>query len=113
VLRVARGRPLTAADLHRHADHVALPTYDRSALTPSVVHLSVGCFHRSHRAMYFDELAERRISTAWGLTGVGLRRRQMREALAAQDGLYTVVTRGLARDEARVVGVIGRYLFAP
>ena len=47
------------------------------------------------RPLYFDELA-RRGHTGWGLVGVGLRRPEMREALAAQDGLYTVVERGRA-----------------
>jgi mannitol 2-dehydrogenase len=105
--------PLSGSYLHRHAGRVAVPTYDRATITPSVVHLSVGSFHRSHQAVYFDELAERRITSAWGLTGVGLHRPEMREALRAQDGLYTVVVRGQARDEARVVGIIRRYLFAP
>src|SRR4051812_9936552 len=107
--------PLSAGNLSRHAARVSVPTYDRSALTPSVVHISVGSFHRSHQAMYFDELAERRITTAWGLVGVGLRRSEMREALTAQDGLYTVVIRPPAPrgDRARVIGVIRRYLFAP
>jgi fructuronate reductase/mannitol 2-dehydrogenase len=91
---------------------VSVPSYDRTALTPSVVHLSVGSFHRSHQAVYFDELA-RQGHTGWGLTGVGLRRREMRDALVPQDCLYTVVERGPGGDRARVVGVIGRYLFAP
>jgi mannitol 2-dehydrogenase len=95
------------------AAHVAVPAYDRSALVPSVVHISVGAFHRSHQAVYFDELAQRGISAEWGLVGVGLHRPEMREALAAQDGLYTVVSRSAVRDEARVIGVIGRYLYAP
>src|SRR3954468_11036953 len=105
--------PLTSHNLSRHAARVSVPTYDRSALTPSVVHISVGSFHRSHQAMYFDELAERRITSAWGLVGVGLHRPEMRAALAPQDGLYTVVSRGAGGDHARVVGVIRRYLFAP
>jgi fructuronate reductase/mannitol 2-dehydrogenase len=104
---------LTQSHLHRHAARVAVPTYDRSALTPSVVHMSVGSFHRSHQAMYFDELAERRITTAWGVLGVGLHRPEMRGALTPQDGLYTVLSRGAGGDTARVVGVIRRYLFAP
>ena len=106
-------RALSDSSLGRLAARVAVPTYDRTALVPSVVHISVGAFHRSHQAMYFDELAERRISTDWGLVGVGLHRREMREALTVQDGLYTVVSRGAEGDDARVVGVIGRYLFAP
>ena len=77
-----------------------------------MVHLSVGYFHRSHQAVYFDDLA-RRGETGWGLTGVGLRHREMQTALAPQDWLYTVVERGAGPDRARVVGVMGRYLFAP
>ena len=105
-------RPLSAATLALHAGHVDVPTYDRAALTPAVVHISVGYFHRSHQALYFDDVA-RRGCTDWGLTGVGLRRREMHEALEPQDWLYTVVERGVGADRARVVGVMGRYLFAP
>ena len=99
--------------LAHHAGRVAVPTYDRAALKRAVVHISVGSFHRSHQAVYFDDLAQHGISGEWGLTGVGLRRPRMREVLDAQDGLYTVVARGAAGDDARVVGAIGRYLFAP
>ncbi|HEV3000689.1 MAG TPA: mannitol dehydrogenase family protein [Solirubrobacteraceae bacterium] len=91
---------------------MAVPSYDRTALAPAVVHMSVGHFHRAHQAMYFDDLARRGVR-GWGLVGVGLRRREMQDALAAQDGLYTVVERGAAGDRARVVGVIRAYLFAP
>lgn len=99
--------------LAHHAARVAVPTYDRTALKPAVVHISVGSFHRSHQAVYFDDLAEQGITSDWGVTGVGLRRPQMREVLAAQHGLYTVVARAAAGDDARVVGAITRYLFAP
>lgn len=105
--------PLNDRTLARHAARVSVPTYDRGGLAPGVVHLSVGSFHRAHQAVYFDELAERRLGAGWGVTGVGLRRRELKEALDAQDGLYTVVARGPSGDEARVVGVITRYLFAP
>jgi mannitol-1-phosphate/altronate dehydrogenase len=106
-------RPLNARTLAHHAARVLVPTYDRNALTPSVVHMSVGSFHRSHQAVYFDDLAQRGVSADWGLVGVGLHRREMGEVLAAQDGLYTVVARGRRSDDARVIGVITRYLFAP
>ena len=75
--------------------------------------MSVGSFHRSHQAVYFDELAQRGISRDWGLVGVGLRRRDMQGVLDAQDGLYTVVSRGAEGDTARIVGAITAYLFAP
>src|SRR3954449_12843982 len=90
-----------------------MPTYDRAALIPSVVHIGVGAFHRSDQAVYFDELAERGVTNGWGIVGVGMHRPEMRDALNAQDGLYTVISRGADGDRARVVGVIGRLLFAP
>src|SRR3954467_4563700 len=105
--------PLRAATLHRHAARGgAIPRYDRRALVPSVVHMSVGSFHRSHQAVYFDDLAERG-ETGWGIVGGGLPRSAMRDALAPQDGLYTLLERGARRESARVIGVMGRYLFAP
>jgi mannitol-1-phosphate/altronate dehydrogenase len=104
---------LNERTLAHHAARVQVPAYDRAALSPGVVHISVGSFHRSHQAVYFDELAQRGISDRWGLIGVGLYRREMQQVLAAQDGLYTVVARGRRSDEARVVGVITRYLYAP
>src|SRR3954447_24944544 len=106
-------RPLRQATLHSHDARVAVPTYDRAALTPAVVHLSVGGFSRAHQLIYFDELAERRISTEWGVVGVGLRRRHLQEALAPQDHLYTVVERSPDGERARVVGVMVDYLYAP
>jgi fructuronate reductase/mannitol 2-dehydrogenase len=99
--------------LDRFDRRIKVPTYDRRALAPGVVHLGVGCFHRAHQAVYFDELAARGISTEWGIVGVGLRSREVGDALAAQDGLYSVVERAPMRDRVRVIGVVQRCLFAP
>jgi len=73
----------------------------------------VGAFHRSHQAVYFDDLARRGCDSGWAITGVGLHCPDLKRALAPQDGLYTVVTRSAAGDIARVVGVLTRYLYAP
>lgn len=89
-----------------------VPTYDRSALTPAIVHLGVGGFHRAHQAVYRDDLARRGV-TDWGEVSVGLHSRDMQDALAPQDYLYTVVERDGNDEEARVVGAMVRYLFAP
>lgn len=105
--------PLTERSLGDYDDQLLVPTYDRAALTPAVVHFSVGGFHRAHQLLYFDEVAERRISTGWGVVGVGLRSRTMKEALAPQDHLYTVVERSPDGERARVVGVMVDYHFAP
>jgi fructuronate reductase/mannitol 2-dehydrogenase len=109
----AAAPPLSQRSLRRYTGQLSLPTYDRSALVPSVVHLSVGGFSRAHQLSYFDELAERGLSTEWGVVGVGLRSRTMKEALAPQDHLYTVVERSPDGERARVIGVLVDYHFAP
>ncbi|MDP9392310.1 MAG: mannitol dehydrogenase family protein [Actinomycetota bacterium] len=114
VVAVASGcQPLSNETLGQHAEQLAVPTYDRAALTPAVVHFSVGGFHRSHQLLYFDELAQRGISDGWGVIGVGLHNRKMKRALAPQDHLYTVVERSPDGERARVVGVMLDYHFAP
>lgn len=105
--------PLTNDTVERLDARVAVPTYDRAELTPAIAHISVGGFHRAHQLMYLDELAQRGITTEWGVTGIGLHRRAMQDALAPQDNLYTVVERGEGEAAPRVVGVLVGYLLAP
>ena len=109
----ARVRPLRQETLGLHGEQLIVPTYDRAALVPSVVHFSVGGFHRAHQLLYFDELAQQRISSDWGVIGVGLHHRLMKDALAPQDYLYTVVERSPDGERARVVGVMIDYHYAP
>ena len=84
---------LTAAALPSLAATVSVPTYDRAAVRARIVHFGVGGFHRAHEAMYLDRLLEAG-HTEWGLCGVGVLSfdAPMRDALAAQDNLYTLVT---------------------
>ena len=105
-------QPLTEATLAALPSDVAVPTYDRAALVPAVVHIGVGGFHRAHQGVYFDDLARRGVLD-WGVVGVGLHRPQMGEVLSAQDRLYLVVERSAEEDRARVVGAMTSYLFAP
>jgi mannitol 2-dehydrogenase len=104
---------LSNATLCKLGAHVRVPSYDRATITPAIVHIGVGGFHRAHQAVYLDELAERGISTDWGVIGVALRGRAIKDALEPQDGLFTVVERGDEQDVARVVGSIAAVLFAP
>src|ERR1700739_889551 len=107
------GVPLSNATLRLHSQRIDVPTYDRSTLQRGVVHIGAGNFHRAHQAVYFDDLACSGISNEWGVTGVSLRSRDVKDLLSAQDGLYTVVQRGHDRQTARVVGSIGNYHYAP
>jgi len=113
VATVTSIRPLTQENLEHHGSQLSVPTYDRAGLVPGVVHFSVGGFHRAHQLLYFEELAERRLSADWGVIGVGLHQRSMKDALAPQDHLYTVVERSPDGARARVVGVMVDYHFAP
>lgn len=46
---------------------VATPGYDRNALTPGIVHIGVGGFHRAHQAMYVDALMNQGDALDWGI----------------------------------------------
>ena len=107
---------LTAENLSQLNAGVSLPRYDRRRVTAGIVHIGVGGFHRAHQAMYIDTLMNNGAAIDWGICGVGLQRSNttMRDVMAAQDGLYTLVLRHSDGTwEARVIGAIVGYLFAP
>ena len=75
------------------------------------MHLGVGAFHRAHQAVTIDDcLAE---DGSWGIVGASLRSPETRDALAPQDGLYTLAVRGGAGEEMRVIGSLLKLLVAP
>jgi len=95
---------------------VARPSYDRNVLTPGIVHIGVGGFHRAHQAMYLDALMNQGEALDWGIVGVGVMPgdKRMQQALAAQDYLYTLVVKHPdGQHEPRVIGSMVDYLFAP
>jgi mannitol 2-dehydrogenase len=98
------------------ADSLPTPTYDRGRITTGVVHFGVGGFHRAHQAMYHDRLMNDGDALEWGICGVGVMPfdEAMRDALVAQDGLYTLVVKHAdGTYEPRVIGAISEYLYAP
>jgi mannitol 2-dehydrogenase len=108
--------PLNATTLASIPAGVPVPTYDRSRVRTGIVHLGVGGFHRAHQAMYLDRLMEAGKALDWGICGVGVlpQDARMRDALAAQDGLYTLVVKGPDGSlEPRVIGSVTEYLLAP
>jgi fructuronate reductase len=86
---------------------VARPLYDRAAVRGGVVHFGPGAFHRAHQAAAFDTLLAQ--DPRWGITGVSLNSRGVADALAPQDGLYTLALLD-AQTAFRVIGSIGRVL---
>lgn len=85
---------------------VAGPAYDRARLKAGIVHVGVGNFHRAHMAVYLDRLFGLGEGHDWAIRGAGVRPADaaMRERLAAQDWLTTVVELDPAGLSARVVG---------
>jgi mannitol 2-dehydrogenase len=107
---------LSAETLGRLGAGVSVPRYDRRQVTAGIAHISVGNFHRSHQAMYIDTLMNGGAAMDWGICGIGLQpsNAAMRDVMAAQDGLYTLVIRhGDGTWEPRVIGSVVEYLFAP
>ncbi|MEP9349289.1 mannitol dehydrogenase family protein [Xanthobacter sp. KR7-225] len=91
---------------------MARPGYDVAAAEVGVVHLGVGAFHRAHQAVYLDEVMARG-AKGWAIAGASLRAPDTFDALAPQDGLYTLAVRSGAGDALRVVGSLRRLLVAP
>ena len=61
---------LSNASLDRLPGHIRRPGYDRASVTPGIVHLGIGAFHRAHQAVVIDDLLAR-----WR-DGLGNHRRQ-------------------------------------
>jgi mannitol 2-dehydrogenase len=90
----------------------SVPAYDRSNLTPGIVHIGVGNFHRAHQAVYLDDLFATGTDHDWALIGAGVRPADeaMRQKLQAQDWLTTVVEQEAEHSSARVTGAMIDYL---
>jgi mannitol 2-dehydrogenase len=107
---------LSLSALHTLPDRVSVPGYDPRTLTSGIVHFGVGGFHRSHEAMYIDRLLNAGGNAGWAICGVGVLPgdARMRDVLADQDNLYTLITRSPdGTSQARVIGAIREFLFAP
>src|SRR6516165_2333567 len=91
---------------------IARPGYDRAAVTPGIVHLGIGAFHRAHQAAYVDDALSRG-ETGWGIVAASLRSPDTRDSLASQGSLYTLAVRSREGEALRVIGAISRIHVAP
>ena len=69
------------------------------------MHIGVGNFHKSHQAVYTDDVLSKGDSR-WGIRGVSFRSARAEQQLAPQDCLYTVVTLSPEERAARIIGSI-------
>ncbi|KRC51911.1 hypothetical protein ASE16_02240 [Leifsonia sp. Root227] len=95
---------------------LGLPPYRRGPGSAGIAHIGVGNFHRAHQAVVLDSLMRQGEATGWGILGIGVLPGDvaMRDALSAQDHLYTLTLRQPAGiRETSVIGSIVDYVFAP
>tara|TARA_R110000868_G_scaffold101630_1_gene279677 strand:- start:28883 stop:30355 length:1473 start_codon:yes stop_codon:yes gene_type:complete len=96
-------RSLRNALLATELPGIQRPAYDRAKVTPGIVHIGPGAFHRAHQAVYVDDLLAQ--DPRWGITGISLRSPDVAEALTPQAGLYTLLLTG-EETRARIIGSI-------
>ncbi|WP_294281526.1 mannitol dehydrogenase family protein [uncultured Sphingomonas sp.] len=97
---------LSRATLPQVPAAIAAPR-ERPEVKIGIVHFGPGAFHRAHQATYIDDLLAR--DPDWGIAAVSLRSAGTVEALAAQDGLYTLAVRD-AEPAMRIIGAHKRFL---
>lgn len=83
---------------------VAPLKYDRDQVTPGILHIGVGNFHRGHQAVFVDDLLAH--DPRWGIVGVSMRSTSTRDRLAMQNYVYTVTERDGTQLERRLIGSI-------
>ena len=77
----------------------------RPAAPVRIVHLGLGNFFRSHQAWYTDNASD---AAQWGIAAFTGRSTALADALTAQDGLYTLMTRAAAGDSCQVLGSVSK-----
>ncbi|MEI4484753.1 mannitol dehydrogenase family protein [Frigidibacter sp. MR17.14] len=99
---------LSNATLDALPDGVARPAYDRAGLTPGIIHVGCGNFHRAHMAVYLDDLFATGAGHDWAILGAGVREgdARMRAVLQGQDYLSSVIELAPEAKTARVIGAM-------
>jgi len=102
---------LSNATLGQANAGVQKPGYDRNAVTPGIVHLGIGAFHRAHQAVVIDDVLAR--DARWGIVGASLRRPDTKQALEPQDGLFTLLIKDGDKRAPRIIGSVLSVFDAP
>lgn len=122
---LARPQPLrlSRACMDLAPPEVRRPDFGPGKLRPGILHLGCGSFHRAHQAFLTQRAVEweygpaKRLRgsepPAWGIVAASLVTPGTVDALAAQDGLYTVLERGSQGTRVTVVGTLSELVYAP
>jgi len=101
---------LSSATLDQLPGLVGRPAYDLSKVGVGIVHFGPGAFFRAHQAAYYDALLEH--DARWGVSAVSLHSVGVRDALAPQDGLYSLAILDV-EPRLQVIGAVREVLVAP
>lgn len=103
---------LNANTLASLPQSVSVPPYDRNSLKAGIIHIGVGNYHRAHQSWYMDRLFSQGRNLDWAIIGAGVRPADaiMREKLAAQDWMTTLIETGPDAIRAQVVGPMVDFL---
>ena len=93
------GTQSAGGELSRAAGH------GRLAAPVRLVHLGLGNFYRAHQAWYTERAPD---ADDWGYAAFTGRRAELADALNAQEGLYTLITRAADGDRFEVLSSISR-----
>lgn len=105
---------LSEKNLSALSSDIRTPQYNRAELDAGILHMSVGGFHRSHQAVYIDDVLSQSPAN-WMIAGVGLMPQDLSnlDKLREQDCLYSVLERSPTADNVRVVGSMKKLFHAP
>lgn len=103
---------LSLATLGNLPAGVQVPRYARSDLSPGIVHIGLGNFHRAHQAWYTHRLMQQGLAQDWAIIGAGVRPGDsvMRDKLLAQDCLTTLIELDPSGKSAEVTGAMVDFL---
>ncbi|MAD91838.1 MAG: hypothetical protein CMQ54_03785 [Gammaproteobacteria bacterium] len=96
-------RSLNFKNITHLPEYVQLPKYDRKILSPGIVHLGCGAFHRTHLMDFHEDTLEHQ-SGAWGVIGINLREPDIGAILSPQEGLYCRQLRYKDEHQSRLIG---------
>lgn len=96
---------LSLATLAGAARAARRPGFDPRRLGIGMVHLGCGAFHRAHQAMHTQAAIEA-AGGDWGVASVSLRGEDVPRSLAPQDGLFSVLVRGVGAPSMTVNGTL-------
>ena len=103
---------LSNSALNKLQQDILIPQYNRSALSPGIVHIGVGNFHRAHFAWYLHRLFQLGQNQDWAIIGAGVRPQdeEMRLKLQQQDYLTTLVELEPQGISAEIIGSMLGYV---